>query len=55
MSMERAMKVIGEAARRVSPEFQADHGEMPWALIIGQRNILAPGKEGLHLFTSLGR
>ncbi len=41
MSMERAMEVVGEAARRVSPEFQSAHGEIPWALIIGQRNILA--------------
>lgn len=41
MSMERAMEVVGEAARRVSPEFQSAHREIPWALIIGQRNILA--------------
>lgn len=41
MSMERAMEIIGEAARRVSPEFRSAHREIPWSLIIGQRNILA--------------
>jgi uncharacterized protein with HEPN domain len=41
MSMERAMEVIGEAARRVTLEFQSAHDEIPWAQIIGQRNILA--------------
>lgn len=41
MSMERALEVIGEAARRVSADFQSKHVELPWALMIGQRNILA--------------
>lgn len=41
MSMERAMEVMGEAAHRVSPGFQSAHPEIPWTLIVGQRNILA--------------
>lgn len=41
MAMERAMEVIGEAARRVSLEFREAHEEIPWPRIIGQRNILA--------------
>lgn len=35
------MEVIGEAARRVTPEFRAAHAEIPWPQIIDQRNILA--------------
>jgi len=38
---ERGVEIIGEAARRVSPEFQAAHISIPWRQIIGQRNILA--------------
>lgn len=38
---ERCVEILGEAARRVSPEFQARHEEIPWRAIIGQRNILA--------------
>ncbi|MBL7646607.1 MAG: DUF86 domain-containing protein [Candidatus Hydrogenedentes bacterium] len=41
MSMERAMEVIGEAARRITPGFRSAHAEIPWAQIVGQRNILA--------------
>ena len=41
MAMERALEVIGEAARRVPKECRASHSEIPWDLIIGQRNILA--------------
>ena len=33
--------VIGEAANHVSEEFQENHREVPWAQIIGQRNVLA--------------
>ena len=35
------IRVIGEAAKRVSLGFQSAHPEIPWALIVGQRNILA--------------
>jgi uncharacterized protein with HEPN domain len=38
---ERCIEVIGEAARRVSKPYQQAHPEIPWADIIGQRNILA--------------
>jgi uncharacterized protein with HEPN domain len=31
--------VIGEAASRLSPEFQAAHPEIEWADVIGFRNI----------------
>jgi len=33
--------VIGEAANRLSPKFQAENPNIPWKDIIGMRNILA--------------
>jgi len=40
-AVERSIEIIGEAARRVTTEFQNTHPEVPWREIIGQRNILA--------------
>lgn len=39
-SVIRRLEIIGEAARRVSPETQNDHPELPWMEMIGMRNIL---------------
>jgi uncharacterized protein with HEPN domain len=36
----RRIEIIGEAARRISPETQAKMTEIPWKEIIGMRNIL---------------
>jgi uncharacterized protein with HEPN domain len=33
--------VIGEAANRLSSEFQAQHSTIPWKDIVGMRNIVA--------------
>jgi uncharacterized protein with HEPN domain len=41
MAVERGVEIIGEAARRVSEEFQEAHPEIPWGPIIAQRNVLA--------------
>jgi uncharacterized protein with HEPN domain len=41
--------VIGEACRAVPNEFQADHANIPWADIIGMRNLL------VHHYFSLDR
>lgn len=38
--MVNHISVIGEACRSLSPEFQAQHANVPWADIIGMRNIL---------------
>ena len=38
--MERHLEIIGEAARKVSVEFQVAHPEIPWRNIIGLRNLL---------------
>ena len=32
--------VIGEATTRLSPDFRADHPEIPWKKMAGMRNIL---------------
>lgn len=40
-AVERSIEIIGEAARRVTTEYQDGHPEIPWREIIGQRNILA--------------
>ena len=32
--------IIGEAARRLSPEFRVHHSHIPWPLIMGMRNKL---------------
>lgn len=41
LSVERELEIIGEAARRVSSEFQTQHAEIPWATIIAQRNVIS--------------
>jgi len=40
-ALERMLDLIGEAARRITPECQAEHPEIQWRRIIGQRNVLA--------------
>ena len=40
-ALERSIEIIGEAARRVSTSYMETHPEIPWRMIIGQRNILA--------------
>lgn len=40
-AVERVMELVGEAARRVSPECQATNSQVPWRRIVGLRNVLA--------------
>lgn len=40
-AVERQIEILGEAANRVSSDFQTKHSEIPWRRIIGQRNVLA--------------
>jgi uncharacterized protein with HEPN domain len=40
LAVERAVEIIGEAARRVSEEFRRQHPEIPWRSMIAQRNVL---------------
>lgn len=41
LAVERLVEIIGEAARNVSASFKAEHPEIPWSLIIAQRNVIA--------------
>ncbi len=41
LAVERAVEIIGEAARRVTDAFKEAHPEIPWKGIIGQRHVLA--------------
>jgi uncharacterized protein with HEPN domain len=40
LAIERAIEIIGEAARHVSEPFRQAHSEIPWQAIIAQRNVL---------------
>lgn len=40
LAVERRIEIIGEAARRISGSFKEAHPEIPWRLIIDQRNFL---------------
>ena len=42
-AVERQIEIIGEAASRVSTEFQDSHPEFEWRKIVGQRPMLAHG------------
>ena len=41
LALERALELLGEAARRVSPGFQAKHAQIDWRALVGQRNVMA--------------
>jgi uncharacterized protein with HEPN domain len=41
LAVERALEIIGEAARLVSAEFKNRHPEIPWQQIVAQRNVIA--------------
>ena len=41
LALERVLELLGEAARRVSPGYQARHPGIEWRMLVGQRNILA--------------
>lgn len=40
-AVERQIEIIGEAARRISKEFQDAHAELPWRPMQAQRHVLA--------------
>jgi uncharacterized protein with HEPN domain len=41
LALERVLELLGEAARRVSPEFQTRNAQIDWRAMVGQRNVLA--------------
>ncbi len=38
LALTHLLQIVGEAARRVSADFQAEHPEVPWKSIIGMRH-----------------
>jgi uncharacterized protein with HEPN domain len=40
-AVEHQLMIIGEAAAHISVGYQELHPEIPWAQIVGQRNVLA--------------
>ena len=43
------LMIMGEAVKRLSAEFRADHPEIPWALIAGMRDKLIHGYDIVDL------
>jgi len=41
--------IIGEAANRISDEFQEQHYKVPWSAMIGTRNIIVHGYDQVKL------
>jgi uncharacterized protein with HEPN domain len=40
LALVKVIEIIGEAASRVSPEYQANHPQIPWPAMSGMRNRL---------------
>ncbi|MEO0539018.1 MAG: DUF86 domain-containing protein [Cyanobacteria bacterium P01_A01_bin.123] len=38
LSLTHLLQVIGEAARRVSPDFRANYPTIPWKAVVGMRS-----------------
>ena len=47
----RCIEIIGEAATRLGPQFHTTYPQVPWRLIIGMRNALIHGYDGVDLPT----
>jgi uncharacterized protein with HEPN domain len=41
LALERALELLGEAARRVTQETRRKHPEIDWRRLVGQRAVLA--------------
>ncbi len=41
--------IIGEAANKISDEFQDKHPEIPWSSMIGTRNVIIHGYDQVKL------
>jgi uncharacterized protein with HEPN domain len=47
--MVHHLEIVGEACRAVTAELRAAHPEVPWAAIVGMRNVLAHDYFGIDL------
>ncbi|MBI9085979.1 MAG: DUF86 domain-containing protein [Desulfobacterales bacterium] len=48
-AVHRRLEIIGEAANRLEPDFKTHHCHIPWAQIIGMRNLLIHGYDQINL------
>jgi uncharacterized protein with HEPN domain len=44
------LEILGEAARRVSPATRASLSGLPWAAMIGMRNVMIHQYDGVDLY-----
>jgi len=49
LALVRLVEIVGEAAGRVSKDFQSKHPQIPWAQIVGTRNRLIHGYDIIDL------
>jgi uncharacterized protein with HEPN domain len=40
LALVKLIEIVGEAASRISKEYQAEHPQIPWSAMIGMRNRL---------------
>lgn len=40
LAVERLLEIVGEASRRVSEDFKADHSQVPWRHATDLRNVI---------------
>ncbi len=45
----RCVEIIGEASKRMGPEFHARHPHVPWRLMAGMRNHMAHGYDEISM------
>ncbi|MEW6113358.1 MAG: HepT-like ribonuclease domain-containing protein, partial [Thermodesulfobacteriota bacterium] len=48
LAVERGFEIIGEAARRLSEDFRAEHPEVPWKDIVALRNVISHQYDKVH-------
>ena len=48
-AVQHQLMVMGEAVKRLSPEFRNQHPAIPWSLIAGMRNHLIHGYDTVDL------
>ena len=41
LAVERLLEIVGEASRRVSDDYKADHPEVPWRDATDLRNVIS--------------
>ena len=47
--MIRSLEIVGEAARRIPPEFRERHPHIPWTRIVNFRNVLIHEYERINM------